>query len=194
MSRAAHQLDATSLQLSPLSRQPTRFGPPSELYPRLLQHVMRVARALLGEAPSPELVHDATVDTVLSLVRYRGDCAFDSWVYSVAMHHVRKWIRAENRHRHVLLEASENVRAPDPYQPDNAAGAHRMAGRVFEAMHTLPERQRTCLTRVYLEGETPAAVAKELGVTPDAVRMNIHRARGHLRRRLMGGSGETVSA
>jgi RNA polymerase sigma factor (sigma-70 family) len=50
------------------------------------------------------------------------------------------------------------------------------------ALDALPQRQRTCLLLVQVE-ELPAhAVAEQLGVTPEAVRMNVHRARNRLRK------------
>jgi RNA polymerase sigma factor (sigma-70 family) len=67
-------------------------------------------------------------------------------------------------------------------QPDDVAGAHLLANRLEDALAALPERQRTCLLLVQLE-ELPAhAVAERLGVTPEAVRMNVHRARTRLRK------------
>jgi RNA polymerase sigma-70 factor (ECF subfamily) len=157
----------------------------AELYRQLKPRVSRVARSLLGESPSAELVHDVSADTVLSMARYRGDCAFDSWLYAVAIRHVRKWIRAERRRRCLLRDARGSVPTFHPCAPDEAAGAHGMAGRFQDALGGLPDRQRTCLVMVHLEGVSPAAVGKRLGITPDAVRMNIHRARGRLRSRLL---------
>jgi RNA polymerase sigma factor (sigma-70 family) len=53
--------------------------------------------------------------------------------------------------------------------------------KILDAMDALPARERTCLVEVHLEGRTVQAVAKELGNSPDAVRMNVHRARACLR-------------
>jgi RNA polymerase sigma-70 factor (ECF subfamily) len=128
------------------------------------------------------LVHDICTNAALSAVRFRGDAAFSSWVYAIVARHVRKWIRTERRHRRLLHEVSTRSMANPTAQPDDMAAARRLADRLNRALDTLPERQRTCLLLVQLD-ELPAhAVAERLGVTPDAVRMNVHRARHRLRK------------
>jgi RNA polymerase sigma-70 factor, ECF subfamily len=155
---------------------------PERLYRSLRPHVARVAHSLLGEAPPAELVHDVCANAVLAAPRFRGDAAFSSWVYAVVARHVRKWIRAERRRRSLLRVASTRSMATPASQPDDLAGAHRLADRLSSALDALPERQRTCLLLVQVE-EVPAhAVAEQLGVTPEAVRMNVHRARTRLRK------------
>jgi RNA polymerase sigma-70 factor (ECF subfamily) len=143
-----------------------------------------VAHSLLGEEPPAELVHDVCANAALASVRFRGDAAFSSWVYAVVARHVRKWIRSERRHRCLLREASIRSMPSVAAQPDDVTGALRLADRLSDALTALPERQRICLLLVQLE-ELPAhAVAERLGVTPEAVRMNVHRARSRLRKRL----------
>jgi RNA polymerase sigma-70 factor, ECF subfamily len=155
---------------------------PDQLYRCLQPHVARVAHSLLGEEPPTELVHDVCANTVLAAGRFRGDAAFSSWVYAIVARHVRKWIRAERRHRSLLREATTRSIPSLAVQPDDVAGALRLAHRLSNALDALPERQRTCLLLVQLE-ELPAhTVAERLGVTPEAVRMNVHRARNRLRK------------
>jgi len=62
-----------------------------------------------------------------------------------------------------------------------------MAGyfdQIRDALITLPERERTCLMLVHFESLPAQEVSRRLRISPDAVRMNIHRARVHMRKAL----------
>jgi RNA polymerase sigma-70 factor (ECF subfamily) len=155
---------------------------PGELYSSLHGHVYRFACSLLGRAPPADLVHDVCADIALSATEFRGEAAFSSWVYAVVAHHVHKRMRAERRHRCLLREAYAGSLPNPATLPDEAAGARRLVRRVGEALDRLPERQRTCLLMVQVDDLPTRAVAKRLGLTPEAVRMNVHRARRRLRR------------
>jgi RNA polymerase sigma-70 factor (ECF subfamily) len=153
-----------------------------ELYLTLRPRVSRMARALLRYAPPDELVHDVCVDAVLSAHRFRGDCAFSSWLYVVVTRHVQKWVRAEYRRICLIREIEVQARANAAIQPDDVLAARKMVGRLNHALAALSERQRVCLMLVRVE-ELPARdVAERLGVTPEAVRMSVHRARARLRK------------
>src|SRR5512140_3864545 len=156
--------------------------PPGELYSSLHGHVYRFAYSLLGREPPADLVHDVCADIALSAVRFRGEAAFSSWVYAGVAHQLHKRMRAERRHRCLLREAYTRSPPPGAPLPDDATGARRLVRRLGEAMDRLPERKRTCLVMVEVDDLPTRAVAKRLGLTPDAVRMNVHRARSRLRR------------
>jgi RNA polymerase sigma-70 factor (ECF subfamily) len=162
----------------PISKTATPAG---ELYLALHPRVTRIARSLLGEAPTVELVHDVCVNAALSAVRFRGDSAFSSWLYAVVARHVRKWIRTERRRRSLMHEVAHYSSTITSLQPDDLVSGNRLATRLFEALEGLSDRQRTCVIQVQFEGHSVNAVADRLGISPDAVRMNVHRARNHLR-------------
>ncbi len=152
-----------------------------ELYLALQPRVTRIARSLLGEAPTAELVHDVCVNAALSAVRFRGDSAFSSWLYAVVARHVRKWIRTERRRRSFMNEVAHYSSSIASLQPDDLVSGDRLATRLLEALKVLSDRQKTCVIQVQFEGHSVHAVADRLGISPDAVRMNVHRARNHLR-------------
>jgi RNA polymerase sigma-70 factor (ECF subfamily) len=156
--------------------------PPGELYSSLHGHVYRFAYSLLGRAPPADLVHDVCADIALAVPQFRGEAAFSSWVYAVVAHHLHKRMRAEHRRRCLMREAYASSLPTPATQPDDATGARRLVRRLGEALDRLPERQRTCLLMVQVDDLPTRAVAKRLGLTPDAVRMNVHRARSRLRR------------
>jgi len=165
------------IKSGPATKAPHSAG---DLYLALQPRVTRIARSLLGESPS-DLVHDICVNAALSAARFRGDSAFSSWLYAVVARHVRKWIRTERRRRSLMHEVAHISSTVASLQPDDFVSGNRLASRLFEALELLSDRQRTCVIQVHFEGHSVHAVADRLGISPDAVRMNVHRARNHLR-------------
>ncbi len=176
--RAVHATQDLAATAPPLPQ--TNFAP-GELFVTLQPQVAGIARALLGELPAAELLHDICVDAAMSAARFRGDSAFSSWLYAVVRQHVHKWIRTERRRKSMLREFGHQSLIVTPVQPDDVVSGQRLAIRLNEALATLPKRQRTCLVLVQFEDRSVNDVAELLGITAEAVRMNVHRARCHLR-------------
>lgn len=154
------------------------------LYARLWPDVEQIAAALLGEQPSPELVHDACVDITLANARFRHDCAFSTWMYAIVSHHVHNWMRSERKHRN-LRQAFEQTTLPGLVpRPNESEDRFALAEGLRAALATLTEAQRTCLFMVRCESRSSREVAIMLKTTPTAVRMHLHRARVCLRRQL----------
>jgi len=155
-----------------------------DAYELLRPQVARIARNLLRASPPSELVHDVCVDLALSLAHYRGQCALPSWVYAVVSRRVYRWIRKENRYRDLMRQVQDAWKSHQPRWPDEASTAGGYLDQIRAALMALPERERTCLTLVHFESLPAQEVARRLRISPDAVRMNIHRARVHVRKAL----------
>jgi RNA polymerase sigma-70 factor (ECF subfamily) len=155
-----------------------------DAYELLRPQVARVARNLLRASPPSELVHDVCVDVALSLARYRGQCALPSWVYAVVSRRVYRWIRKENRYRDLMHQVQDVWKPRQLCWPDEVSAAVRYFDQIRDALTALPERERTCLMLVHFESLPAREVARRLSISPDAVRMNIHRARVHMRKAL----------
>ncbi len=159
---------------------------PHNIYKDVEHQVLRVSRNVLGEKPPQELVHDICVEVALSTPRYRGQCAFTSWVYEVVSRRVHHWIRKESGYRNLLLRAGHGPCAQNPLDPEEAVLTQEHIERIRRALEALPERERVCLFLVRFDLISVQEVAKRLLISPDAVRMNIHRARNHIRKALDG--------
>ena len=155
-----------------------------DAYELLRPQVARIARNLLRASPPSELVHDVCVDVALSLAHYRGQCALPSWVYAVVSRRVYRWIRKENRYRDLMRQVQDAWKSRQPRWPDEVSTAVEYFDQIRDALMALPERERTCLMLVHFESLPAQEVARRLRISPDAVRMNIHRARVHVRKAL----------
>ncbi len=156
------------------------MGSGGELYLKLKPRVAEIARAELGAAP-PDLVHDISVDIVLSLPRYRGDCLFTRWAQVIALRDIDRWLRTQARRARLLQEVSTRSTRWEAMRPDDAAEARLLIGRIQHSQDRFSEREWACLLLVCFEHQSVRAVAAELGISLEAVRMNICRARRRLR-------------
>jgi RNA polymerase sigma-70 factor, ECF subfamily len=146
--------------------------------------VEQIASAILGDQPSPDLVHDICVEITLANQRFRHDCAYSTWMYAIVSHHVHNWMRRERKQRslmHAVEQASLHVCASGLNESEDRFA---LVEGLRAALASLTETQRTCLFLLRCESRTSREVAVMLKTTPTAVRMHLHRARARLRRRL----------
>ena len=152
--------------------------------------VLRVCRSVLGDAHDAE---DAFQATFLVLANRAGTirrgASLASWLFGVAQRVASRVKRGNARRRTVnqrLAERTPLSASPAEVEPD------------WEILHAeiegLPERLRAPLVLCYLEGQTSAAAASQLGLSEPTIRGRLARARERLRRRLIRRGLTTVPA
>jgi RNA polymerase sigma-70 factor, ECF subfamily len=148
--------------------------------PRLL----RFGRKLCGGSADAEDVMQQTLLTVLSHIGdFRGDSHFSTWLYSIARNHCLKLhTRGLAAHASEALEAAEDrVTAPSRKAPDEALSDEQLQKALDVAIAALDPVQREVLVLRDIEGLSAPEVAEALGVTVDAVKSRLHRARKAVR-------------
>jgi RNA polymerase sigma-70 factor (ECF subfamily) len=127
-----------------------------------------------------DLAQEAFLKAWRAIGRFRGDSAFSTWLYRIA-------VNACLNHRAARRPPAQEL--PDGL-PDPRGGAELgvesedEARRVREAVSRLPEKQRaTLILKVYHE-LTHDEVAEILGATVGTVKSNLFHALGNLRRLL----------
>ena len=130
-------------------------------------------------ADAGDLAQDAFVRAYRGLARFKGDAAFGTWLYRIAVNVC-------------LTRAAAKTPALDPIEPleladlqgerpDEPLRRARDAARVKAAIARLPEKQRiTVILRVYHELPHDA-IARTLGSTVGTVKANFFHALRNLR-------------
>ena len=141
-----------------------------------------------------EDAQDMVQDTFLNIVRYlkgfRGETKLKNWIYRLASSACIKKRRGKNRPDRELPLESLRPQHHDGAPPDipdwsqspveslmNQELRHRLA----EAIQGLPHKYRLVFNLRDLEGFSTAEVSEILGITPQAVKTRLHRARAFLR-------------
>jgi RNA polymerase sigma factor (sigma-70 family) len=153
----------------------TAFG---ELFSRHSEVVRRFALRHVGEAAEADDLTAETFFRVLQAVR-RGSGPRDhvrTYLLTVTRRVAWEW---SARHRDVPVDDEELFRRVEPSADTTGRRAeHTLITRAFTS---LPERWRTVLWRVEVEGERPATVAPHFGLSPNAMAALARRAREGLR-------------
>jgi RNA polymerase sigma-70 factor (ECF subfamily) len=159
-----------------------------EAYARLVRcHQQTIAnymwRFTRQRAAWEELVQDVFVEAYLSLRSYRGRAPLVHWLRKIATRvGYRYWKRRlrERAEKRVPLEANDCPVAV----PDDDSDPERAAERIHAVLEQLAPRDRLVLTLFYLEENAVAQIAELTGWTQTMVKVQLHRARGRLRRLL----------
>jgi RNA polymerase sigma-70 factor (ECF subfamily) len=146
------------------------------------EHVARIhslARRMIGVDEASEITQDVFVRAWEKLGTFRGEAAFGTWLYRLAINVMlgRRAQLAIRRERHV---ANPEVLETMPGRPGSSDW-----GMDFEtAIGRLPEGAKQIFVLHDVEGFKHEEIAKMLGVTSGTSKAQLHRARMMLRRNL----------
>lgn len=137
----------------------------------------------------PDVAEDLLEETWLRLVthawRLRPDTRLGPWLFTVARHLHASYCRSrllEDSHAGNLLGLWPHGR-PEP-SPLEAVEANEAAGRVAAALAALPLAYREALLLIAVEGLRHSEAAEICGITGEAMRQRVSRARALLARYL----------
>ena len=135
-----------------------------------------------------ESASDCGQETMIRIWRrlgdFRGECAFESWVYRIAANCCLDWLRKTGRRREDSLEEL-GERGVDPADPSPGTEEEALRrdeyARLRSAIAGLPEDQRDALVLTQLEGKSYGETAAMLSVSEGTVKSRVSRARERLR-------------
>ena len=158
------------------------------LYRRHAPRVHGVVLRLAGgqRARAEDLVQEAFLQAWRTLPQWRGEAAFGTWLYRLAVNGALMELRAR-RVRPGLDgdddEALEALEAAASADPGRHAALELDLGR---AVADLPPRARAVLVLHDIEGWTHGEIGAALAMAEGSSKSHLHRARGLLRARLGG--------
>ena len=158
----------------------------TELIRRHQDRLFRVAcRVLRDPARAEDAVADAFATVWARCRSWRGDAAGGTWIHRVAYRVVLDHARARRRWWRAFRRPAADPGPPDPSAElaDRDEKA-RAAGRLDEALRALTPDDRALVHLHYYEGQSLAEIGAVLGVTRDALKMRLSRARARLREAL----------
>jgi RNA polymerase sigma-70 factor (ECF subfamily) len=168
-----------------------RAGDREALEALLERHEAQVYRFGMKMCRDPEDAKDVLQDTLLAMARsvrdFRGSSSIATWLYTIARSFcIKKRRRSKFAPAHEdSLEtgaAAEAQRLVAPGgTPDDALAGKEVDQALAQAIAGLEPMYREVLLLRDAEGLTAPEVAEVLGVTPQAVKSRLHRARAAVR-------------
>lgn len=147
-------------------------------------HVGRVfalcLRMTADERQAEELTQDVFVTAWRRLGTFRGDAAFSTWLYRVAVNTVLDDRKRRGRQPAQLSALPESAFERGATVEGDPAARLRLEA----AIASLPDRARMAIVLHGIEGYPYEAVAELMGVAVGTVKSHIHRARQLLLERL----------
>jgi len=138
---------------------------------------------MIGDAhEAADLTQETLVRTFRSLGNFDPQQRFGPWLFGIAAHVCRDWLRRRARRPEYTSEAVVDVEAPRAEADDAESVEQR--DRVREAVRRLPLKYREVVILHYLADMGYDDVARSLGITSAAARRRALRAREMLRRSL----------
>jgi RNA polymerase sigma-70 factor (ECF subfamily) len=144
----------------------------------------------------PDDAAEATQDVYLKVWRnlkgFRGDAAFETWLYRVATNTAITKHRSRSRKQsHEAGVEDEQLSAmPASDSVENAAGARMDMKELERAMNQLPEHYRTAVLLRDVYGLTTAEIAKQTKTTETTAKVRVHRGRKRLKELMYGGEDQ----
>jgi RNA polymerase sigma-70 factor (ECF subfamily) len=139
------------------------------LYERYAAMVHGLLLAQVPYAEVEDLVQDVFVQAMRKLPGLRDPAAFAPWLGAIARN------RAMDRHR------GRKPAAAPPASEGAPASAEVEARAILAVIHQLPLAYRETLVLRLVEGMTGPEIATRTGLTPESVRVNLHRGMKKLR-------------
>ncbi len=149
------------------------FGQLYQQYARMV-HGILVARIPYSEVE--DLVQDVFLLALRRLPGLKDDKAFPGWLSMIARNQAIDYLRRAPK----TAELEESMLRQRPPEPE--------ALEVLDTIRALPEAYRETLILRLVEGLTGPEIAEQTGLTPDSVRVNLHRGMKLLREKLEGRS------
>jgi RNA polymerase sigma-70 factor (ECF subfamily) len=161
----------------------------------VLKYQQRVASLIGRYIRDSSEVLDVTQDAFLKAFRalpsFRGESAFYTWIYRIAINTVKNHLVAQGRRPpgdDVDAEVAEQLevgfKLRDNATPEGELLSDEIADNVQAALNSLPEDLRTALVLRELEGMTYEEIASAMECPIGTVRSRIFRAREAIDKRL----------
>lgn len=150
-----------------------------------------VGRFVSDAAEAEDVAQEAFIKAYRALPAFRGDSAFYTWLYRIAINTAKNAL-VSNRRRPVDFDL--DLQDPDQYErharlkeadtPEGVLLTDEIRGVVEHALEQLPEDLRTAIVLRELEGLSYEEIAEAMDCPVGTVRSRIFRAREAIDKRL----------
>ncbi len=154
----------------------------------VLKYQHKIVNLVMRYVRDPELAQDITQEAFIkayrALPRFRGDSAFYTWLYRIAVNTAKNYLAAQRRRP---MDIELDTQDPEQYElhaklkdtdtPEGVTLSNELMGIIERAIDALPEDLRTAIILRELEGMSYEEIAQTMECPVGTVRSRIFRAR-----------------
>ncbi len=164
-----------------------------DLLVRKYQHkvINLISRFVRDHSEVHDVAQEAFIKAYRALPNFRGDSAFYTWLYRIAINTAKNYLVARGRKLpNVDIDAQEAEQyegessLKDYETPERLALKDEIEATVFKAIEELPEDLRIAITLREMEGMSYEEIAEAMQCPIGTVRSRIFRAREAIDKRL----------
>jgi RNA polymerase sigma-70 factor (ECF subfamily) len=154
--------------------------------------VKLVTRYLRDPSDAEDVAQEAFIKAYRAIPQFRGDSAFYTWLYRIAINTAKNAIVSRDRSpvdfnldlQNVEESSSMQLRLADAETPESLLQTEEIRTTVNQAIEALPEDLRTAIVLRELEGLSYEDIALAMDCPVGTVRSRIFRAREAIDKRL----------
>jgi len=146
--------------------------------------VSLVARYVSDQTEALDVAQEAFIKAYRAIDRFRGDSAFYTWLYRIAINTAKNWLVARKRRPPAsdidAVDAEQydmNSRLKEQGTPENELMREEIKRTVFDTIADLPDDLRTAIMLREMEGMSYEDIAITMDCPIGTVRSRIFRAR-----------------
>jgi len=146
--------------------------------------VSLVARYVSDPSEALDVSQEAFIKAYRAIDRFRGDSAFYTWLYRIAINTAKNWLVARKRRPPATdIDAADaeqydlESRLKEQGTPENELAREEIKRTVFETIAELPEDLRTAIMLREMDGMSYEDIAITMDCPIGTVRSRIFRAR-----------------
>ena len=160
----------------------------SELVEKYKNFVFTIAlRYVKGREDAEELSQDIFIKAYRSLADFKGASKFSTWLYTITTTTCISFLRKNKLEVHSLDNEKVFARADnvDGGMNSNQVEQKSRVNMVNEAIKLLSPDDAQVITLFYKGEQSLEEIAEILGKEPNAVKVQLHRARGRLKEKMV---------
>lgn len=166
-------MSTASRPISPIVRNCTSASTFEELFARYDRpiYLMCLSMAHGDVSKAEDLIQDVRVKILCNAHTFKGECAFETWVHSIARNlAINNFRKAKARGKAVSIDTARPLADIRSWSTLERINLER-------AFQSLPEEDRTLATLRMVEGFSYDNIARTTGTTSDHVRSRLHKIR-----------------
>jgi RNA polymerase sigma-70 factor (ECF subfamily) len=150
-----------------------------------------ISRYIRDHSEVLDVAQEAFIKAYRALPRFRGDSAFYTWLYRIAINTAKNYLVAQGRRMpNVDIDAQEAEQFEgatglrEQATPEHLLLRDEVESTIFSAIDQLPEDLRTAITLREIEGLSYEEIAEAMDCPVGTVRSRIFRAREAIDKKL----------
>lgn len=143
-----------------------------------------ISRYINNSGDVPDVAQEAFIKAYRALPRFRGDSAFYTWLYRIAVNTAKNYVVAQGRRppsSDIDADEAENYdnggALKEISNPENLMLSEQLKQAVFSTIESLPDDLRMAITLREIEGLSYEEIAEVMECPVGTVRSRIFRAR-----------------